>query len=256
MTTQDRDSYSIVGFITIIAMGAVFNGALAQADEDDDEEELQYAYAKMLIEHNATDEDTGFQLAVDGDAWKRLDIIGEDGKRVMSVRARGRMRRVGFTEMFFETQEPENAEVPIPRMLANLPEGEYDFEGVTVEGEKIEGEAELTHAIPAGPVLIAPSEGSTVDSTMDLVVEWQAVTTTIYGAPVNVTHYQLIVEEDVPFGHPGFGRSLYSVHVPASITSLRVPFEFLAPATAYSFEVLALEESGNQTLSSGEFETE
>ena len=51
----------------------------------------------------------------------------------MSVRARGRMRRVGFTEMFFETQQPENAEVPIPRMLANLPEGTYEFEGVIRE---------------------------------------------------------------------------------------------------------------------------
>jgi hypothetical protein len=66
----------------------------------------------------------------------------------------------------------------------------------------------------------------------------------------------VIVEEDVEFTHPGFGRSLYSVHVPASVTSLRVPEEFLMDETPYKFEVLAIEESGNQTLSSSEFETE
>ena len=100
-----------LGLVALVAMGAAWNGALV---DDGDEEELEFSYAKMLIEHNATDEDTGFQLAVDGEAWKRLDIIGPDGKRVLAVRARGRMRQVGFTEMFFETQEPENAEVPIP----------------------------------------------------------------------------------------------------------------------------------------------
>ncbi len=56
--------------------------------------------------------------------------------------------------------------------------------------------------------------------------------------------------------HPGFGRSLYSVHVPATVTSMRVPAEFLEPEMQYVFEVLAIEESGNQTLSSSEFETE
>ena len=35
-----------------------------------------------------------------------------------------------------------------------------------------------------------------------------------------------------------------------------VPDEFLEPATAYAWEVLAIEESGNQTLSSSDFETE
>lgn len=235
-----------------LLIAVTFVPALVSGDTD----EIPFSYAKMLIEHNATDEDTGFQLAVDGDAWSRLDIIGPDKRPVLSVRARGRMQDVGLTEMFFETQEPENAEVPIPEMLANLPEGEYEFEGVSVEGEEMEGVATLTHAIPAGPVLVSPAEGSVVDPDTDLEVVWMPVTETIYGAPVNVTHYQVIVEEDVEFTHPGFGRSLYSIHVPASLTSMRVPAEFLAPGTPYKFEVLAIEESGNQTLSSSEFETE
>jgi hypothetical protein len=44
--------------------------------------------------------------------------------------------------------------------------------------------------------------------------------------------------------------------VPATTTSMSVPAEFLKPGTTYAWEVLAQEESGNQTLSSGTFETE
>jgi len=35
-----------------------------------------------------------------------------------------------------------------------------------------------------------------------------------------------------------------------------LPQGFLQPGTAYKWEVLAIEESGNQTLSSGEFTTQ
>jgi hypothetical protein len=46
-----------------------------------------------------------------------------------------------------------------------------------------------------------------------------------------------------------------SVYVPGSVTSLPVPDGFLEPHTAYKWEVLAIERSGNQTLSSGAFRT-
>jgi hypothetical protein len=46
------------------------------------------------------------------------------------------------------------------------------------------------------------------------------------------------------------------MYLPASVTSIAVPDGFLEPGTAYKWEVLAIEESGNQTLSSGEFQTQ
>lgn len=255
-TATVRVFWGALGAVALATASMLLGGARFGWAAPERKEEIPFSYSKLLIEHNATDEDTGFQLATDGEAWNHLEIRGPGGKRVLTVQARGRLRRVGFTEMFFETQEPENAEVPIPEMLANLPEGDYEFHGTSVDGLAMEGTATLTHAIPAGPVLISPMAGATVDPNADLEVTWQPVTQTIFGAPVDVTHYQLIVEEDIPFTHPGFGRSLYSVHVPASVTSLRVPAEFLAPGTGYKFEVLALEASGNQTLSSSEFETQ
>lgn len=240
---------------TPVALAALFAAALAP-EAFSGRKEIKFSYAKLLIEHNATDEDTGFQMAADGEAWNRLDVLDPDGNPVLSVTARGSIQDLGLTEMFFETQEPENAEVPIPEVLANLPEGDYEFEGISVDGVEMDGVATLTHAIPAGPVILSPDEGEVVDPGSDLEIDWEHVTETIDGDPVNVTHYQVIVEKDEKLTHPGFGRSLFSVHVPSSITSMRVPAEFLEARSPYKFEVLALEESGNQTLSSSEFETE
>jgi hypothetical protein len=50
-----------------------------------------------------------------------------------------------------------------------------------------------------------------------------------------------------------FGLSIY---LPASTTSVAIPDGFLEPGTDYQWEVLAIEESGNQTLSSGSFSTQ
>ncbi len=210
--------------------------------------------AKLIIEHNATDEDTGFQGFIDGEGWERLDITGPDGK-ILTIRGRRALRSLGLTELFFETVEPENAEVPIEEVLAVLPEGEYTIEGPTVDGTRTIGAALLTHNIPAGPVLLFPAEGATVPSN-NLVVRWSPVTQTITGEDVTIIRYQLIVEIDEEPHPNAIGKRAMSIYVPASVTSVTVPNEFLEPGTHYKWEVLAIEESGNQTLSSSEFTTE
>jgi hypothetical protein len=111
---------------------------------------------KLLIEHNATAEDTGFQVFLDGEPWNRLDIEGPDGRPLLEIRGRGALRRLGLTELFFETNEPANAEVPIEELLARFPEGEYEFEGRSIEGDEMAGTATLTHTIPRGPRILSP----------------------------------------------------------------------------------------------------
>ena len=214
--------------------------------------------AKLNIEHNATDNDTGFQGFIDSEGWKRLDVKGPDGV-VLTFRGRGELGELGLTELFFESVEPANADVPIEEMLAKLPEGDYTIEGRAMEnGEsagKTSGTAWLTHDIPEGAELLSPAAGATVPAT-GLVASWSPVAKTITGDDVTIIAYQLIIEKDVP-PHPHmigtFGLSMY---LPASVTSIAVPDGFLEPGTAYKWEVLAIEESGNQTLSSGEFSTE
>ena len=215
--------------------------------------------AKLNIEHNATDHDTGFQGAIDSEGWKRLDVTGPDGEVVLTLRGRGELGRLGLTELFFETVEPANADVPIEDVLARLPAGDYTIAGSSMEnGEssgKTVGIALLTHAIPAGPELLSPAAGATVPTTGQ-VASWGAVDKTITGDDVNVIAYQLIIEKDVP-PHPHvIGKLGLSMYLPASVTSIAIPDGFLEPGTHYDWEVLAIEESGNQTLSSSDFSTE
>ena len=214
--------------------------------------------AKLNIEHNATDLDTGFQGFIDSEGWQCLDVTGPDGE-VLQFEGLGSLGELGLTELFFETVEPENAEVSIEDMLAKLPAGDYTIAGPEmILGEssgQTEGVALLTHDIPNGPELLTPAEGATVPTT-GLVASWGAVTKTITGEDVNIIAYQLIIERDEE-PHPHMiGKIGLSIYVPASVTSLTVPDGFLEPGTAYLWEVLAIEESGNQTLSSGEFQTE
>ena len=214
--------------------------------------------AKLNIEHNATDEDTGFQGFIDSEGWKRLDVRGPDGN-VLTLQGRGDLGELGVTELFFESVEPANADVPIEEILATLPEGNYEISGLAIEnGERLgrtSGTALLTHDIPAGPELLTPGEGEVVP-TSGVVASWGEVTETITGDPVNIVAYQVIIEKD-GFSHPHMiGKMGLSMYLPTSTTSIQIPDGFLEPGTLYKWEVLAIEESGNQTLSSGEFETE
>ncbi len=211
--------------------------------------------AKLLVEHNATAGDTGFQGFADGEPWKSFEIEGPNGNVVFTVNPRGKLRNLGLTELFFETNEPPNSEVPIPQVLGHLPAGTYEFEAIGIDGVVQEGEVELTHKIPAGPQITAPIAGASVDPTKDLAVRWNPVTTSVYGGPITITYYQLIVSRLDEATQPGFGHSKYDVIVPASVTSIRVPREFLAQHAEYEFEVLALERDGNQTLATSAFTT-
>ena len=214
--------------------------------------------AKLNIEHNATSNDTGFQGAVDSEGWKSLDVTGPDGV-VLSLKGRGELADLGLTELFFETVEPANADTPIQETLARLPAGNYNIAGpAQVNGEKLgrtSGTAWLTHNIPAGPALLTPAAGATVPAT-GLVASWSTVTKTITGADVNIIAYQLIIEKDQP-PHPHMiGKIGLSMYLRPTVTSMPIPDAFLEPNTAYLWEVLAIEESGNQTLSSGAFRTQ
>ncbi len=213
--------------------------------------------AKLNIEHNATDRDTGFQGFIDSEGWRRLDVRGPGGQ-VLRFEGRGTLAKLGLTELFFETVEPENADVPIDEMLAKLPEGRYTIAGPAQENGKsagrTSGTAWLTHDIPAGPKLVAPEEGAKVP-TRGVVARWKPVTKSITGDPVTIIAYQLIIEKDVE-PHPHMiGKFGLSIYMPRSVTSIAVPDGFLQPRTAYKWEVLAIERSGNQTLSSGSFRT-
>jgi Fibronectin type III domain len=108
------------------------------------------------------------------------------------------------------------------------------------------GTARLTHDIPAGPTVVVPTEGA-VTSVDDTVIDWDPV---VEPAGIEIAGYQVIVELEEPL-------RVFSVDLPASVTAVTVPPEFLKPGTDYKFEVLAIARGGgrNQTITESTFTT-
>ena len=134
------------------------------------------------------------------------------------------------------------------------------FKGTSVElgepnGTTI-GTATLTHDIPRVLELLTPEEDEEVPADEDLLVSWEPVDETIDGDPVNIIAYQLIVEKEEDEPHPNMiGTIGLSMYLPADVTEVSVPEELLEPGTEYEWEVLAIEESGNQSIMSSTFST-
>ena len=200
----------------------------------------QLSIAKIYWEYNASANDLGVHVSLDGEDWKVLRIKRPDNKTIFEVKGKGAYQQLGMTELFFEGAEPNLNGFPLAELLAKFPEGEYDFEGLTVDGDLIEGEADFTHAIPNGPQV------STQQGPNNLLrINWTDVTAPPAGfpnRPIVISGYQVIVGS-------------FQLTLPASANSVTVPAEFVAAMQpgVQPFEVLAIEQGGNQTLTEGTF---
>ena len=227
------------GLVAMVVLGGALGATAGPARP------VRLEATKILIEMNATAQDAGIQLFVDGEGWAQATLYGPGGVgRLLHIRASGSVGQVGLTELYFESEEPSLQEVPLEELFAMYPEGRYRIVGTTVEGRELVGSAVLSHDIPAGPSVIAPVEGVPVDPAA-AAIEWAPVTEP---TGIQIRGYQVIVELPEP------ARS-FSVDLPATVTSVTVPAQFLQPGTEYKFEVLAVARNGNQTITEGTFST-
>ena len=201
----------------------------------------------IFFEINDTDGDAGIQLFLDGEGWDHMTLENPGGDTIFEVTATGSIGMQGITEFFFESAEPSFEEQSLEELLMLFPEGEYSFEGTTTEGESLVGEATLTHVLPIGPVLVLPAEDDDSVDPDNTVIEWQLVDDP---EGSEIVAYEVVVERDVG------SLRVFTADMGPETTSVTVPPEFMEPGTAYKFEVLAIEASGNQTISERDFETE
>lgn len=252
----------------LLAAGLIL-GAVAQDARAQGRPEIPFSQVSIILETNATDCDTGLQLFFDGDAWKKVKVEDPNGRTVLDVRAKGTLARFGVTEQFNETSEPVMAELvegldfdcdepefTLAELFELFPEGDYEFEGETVEGEWLAGEATLSHVIPAPPDIVAPEEGAEVDPD-DTVIMWNRVDEPILPGlgrgpsdEVEIVGFHVVVDREDP--NP---LVVFTADLPAGATEVTVPPEFLQAGATYKFEILQIDVSGNQTIAESEFET-
>jgi hypothetical protein len=188
----------------IFIAAAMSAPTLAVADEH--EEELEEA--ELFFELNDTDGDLGIHGFADGDAWKELKIVGPDERKLLEVDVKSRLKRQGLTEIFFESAEPcfpSNPECDDPldpqTFFDRFPEGTYEIEVETLEGDELESEVYLSHLIPAAPEVVSvggddaePEEGECwglISGAVDVMIDWN---------PVTMSHLELGTPNDAPLG--------------------------------------------------------
>lgn len=243
-----------------LSLGIYTQAALA-ADGDF---EFPFDEAEIFFELNNTDGDLGIHALIDGDAWKRLEIEDPRERKMLDVRVRGRLRKQGLTEIFFESAEPTFDELAPEEFFRRFPEGTYEVEGLTLEGIELESEVELTHVMPAPPVVRIGNQGALVEAAEDcdadlpvvsgsdpVFIEWNEVMESHpdpFGGgagvqppiPVTIHNYEVVVEiDETPFKT--------STILPPTARSFEVPSEIVALGDEIKFEVLVREASFNQT---------
>jgi hypothetical protein len=224
----------------------------AAATEGWAKEQIPFEDFRIRFEFNSTDNDLGIQIDLNGDPWSEVKCTSPNGP-LFELKGKGLLRKFGLTELFWESTEPplsgEDA-VPVEDILATFPAGDYTCLGKAIENAQLVSTATLTHAIPAGPVIVSPPDGQQV--TNSLVITWNPVTTTPGGdfpnLPVKVVAYQVIVADDFQVTVPA--------KTPPQAQSVTVTPEFVASLEPgeHEIEVLAIEEGGNQTITAIFFE--
>jgi hypothetical protein len=230
---------------------------------DGEEHEIPFEEARLFFELNHTDGDLGIHSLIDGDEWKRLEIEDPNDVRMLDVLVRGRLRRQGLTEIFFESAEPPFDELAPKRFFKRFPEGVYDIGGITLDGRELDSEVRLSHVLAAPPANIRVS-GIPAAANCDaeplpsvpgpVIIDWNAVRsshpTIGRSGPVRVDRYELVVEREEP------QLLVFSVELPPEVTRFEIPAGFVALGDSFKFEIIVRATNGNQTAVESCFEVE
>jgi hypothetical protein len=255
--------------ILLVPVVALILGAAApelwaggRGHDNDNEDELEFEETWFNIEFNFSDQDLGVRGFVDGEPWKEVEIENPKGRTIAEVEAEKSMAKQGFAELFFESGEPTLDEVSIKKFLRRFPEGTYEFEGETIEGDEIEGEADFTHVIPCGP------DNLLATNSIPIVITWEPVTQVVDldstydnvdcedSDDLEIVGYRVEVEWEEVLNEGTEDeeeiKHRFGIDLKADQFQVTVPPEFIPPGQDYQFEVLAVEVSGNQTITEEE----
>jgi len=226
-----------------------------------DEEEIPFSVANVFFELNNTDGDLGIHALIDGEPWKKLKIEDTRERKMLNIRLTGRLKKQGLTELFFESAEPTFDELAPEEFFKRFPEGEYEVEGVTLEGIEMESTSVVTHLMPAPPNISVSGVPVPDDCDEDpgpavtgpYTVSWDPVSTSHpdlgrRDESIDVVKYELVVEREEP------DPLKFSIDLPPSVTSLQLPTGLASPGEEFKVEVLVREASGNQTATESCFQ--
>jgi hypothetical protein len=213
------------------------------------------------IEFNSSDQDVGVRGFFDYEPWRKLKIWDANGKKIADIMAKKNLRLQGFAELMFESGEPNLEDLTLLKFFERFDEGDYKFQAKKNRGRWTNCKELFTHVIPCGPEITAGF------NSPDFIISWEEVTTVVdpndtpnivgevsclppgdLGQTLTIVGYEVIVETEVD------GKEkIFKVDVPSDVFEVNVPQEFLDLGDEFQYEVLAIEETGNQTITEDKF---
>ncbi|MGH8729295.1 MAG: hypothetical protein ACREV9_14340 [Burkholderiales bacterium] len=247
---NERNPESVLGTITeksLLSVLAMIGLALGSAPAS----AAELTETELFFELNSTDGDLGIHASIDGGPYSRLEIEDPIERPILIIQANGRLARQGLTQLFLESAEPPFDELAPEKFFRRFPEGAYEIEAKTLEGEEIEATVELSHvlAAPVANVTVSamPAAGN-CDSvslpvvTEPVIIDWDPVTTShpTIGkpGPVEISRYQFFVEQD---------DLKLAIDLPPTVTLFQVPTSITALGGTFKFEIIARTTTSNNT---------
>jgi hypothetical protein len=202
-------------------------GGLAERAGEKSAKSRPFAVAKVHFEQNATDGDVEvvFQVKGGNKGLAKLTVVSPDGRAVIDFSAPD-ASTLGIRQFRFESPEPGNVE----SLKSAYPEGLYTFAGTTADGDKLSGEAVLSHRLPATATFLHPGIDTRDVGARDLEISWTPVE--------NLAACVIYIEQDE------LDVNL-TAKLPGSATAFAVPNGFLLPGTEYMLGIGTVGEEGN-----------
>jgi hypothetical protein len=223
--------------LVAIGLAAITTSASAVVAADSQSAAIEFDEATIIVERNDTDEDTEvvINLTAGDEGLRTLHMRTPDGRSIARIASHDPSSE-GLREFHFESPEPQGDSI-----LASYPEGTYTFYGRSTRGERFLSTAELSHLLPAAPVITNPVQDEVVGSDA-LTIQWSTVS--------GIAEY--ILEFENESADP---EQTLTVNLPASTTSFEVPTALLVPGTSYQIGIAAVGRNGNITVTETTFST-
>ena len=250
----------LLSIISIAALALILAAATPQVWAQDPE----FEEGEIFFELNNTDGDLGIHGLIDGGSWKEVWIKDPARRTLLNVVAKTRLRNQAMTELSFESAEPPFDELDPEAFFRRFKEGEYTIYGRSQDDIVFSTTTEVTHVMPAPadgiklngtPINLGDvdceDEGTIPEVEGDTVtISWNPVTeshpTIGKEGDVEIVNYEVAVEVEVGEEGDEF-ISVFDVILPPGVTSITIPEEFLELGDEFKYEILAREESFNQT---------
>jgi hypothetical protein len=227
-TVHRHNGWIVAAAAALFALACPITGAAA--------EDGRFEKLSVYLERNIQDRDAEirFEATSGDDGLAALKVSAPGARTVIELKTPD--SKLGIRSLTLESPEPDDDRI----VRADFPAGAYRFEGTTTKGERLRGEAQLSHVFPKPAAFEYPRPDQKDVPATALTLRWSV--------PEAVEACAIVIEQT---------GSAYEIRafLPGSAKSFTVPDGFLRAGKAYKFAIGTVAKDGNRSFIEAGFTT-